>query len=64
MLSDKASNAVIGLVSVVWAVNFTAGLFVQQYEPSETINAIFMAIVGGVFALKGRNTPPSGEGKP
>jgi hypothetical protein len=35
-------------------VNFGARFFVAEYEPSESINAIFMAIVGGVFALKGR----------
>lgn len=55
MLNERVANAIIIVVTVVWAVNFGARFVVAEYEPSESINAIFMAIVGGVFALKGRN---------
>ena len=58
MLNERLANAVIALVSLVWATNFGARFLVVGYEPSETINAIFMAIVGGTFALKSRGGGP------
>ena len=60
MLNDKTANAIIGVVTVVWAVNFGARFAVVDYQPSESINAIFMAIVGGVFALKSRGAGNGG----
>lgn len=54
MLNERVANAIIIIVTLVWAVNFGARFVVPEYESSESINAIFMAIVGGVFALKGR----------
>ncbi len=60
-LSDRTVNLVIGLVCLVWAVNFFARFIPQlNYTPSESINAIFMAIVGGLIALK-RNGNSSRE---
>jgi hypothetical protein len=52
MVSDRTANAIILVVTAVWATNFAAPFLWHAYEPSESINAIFMAIVGGVFALK------------
>ena len=54
MLSERLANLVIIVVTLVWATNFAARFFVHDYQSSETINAIFMAIVGGVFALKAK----------
>lgn len=54
MLNERVANVIIVMITLVWAVNFGARFFVVDYQPSESINAIFMAIVGGVFALKGR----------
>jgi Flp pilus assembly protein protease CpaA len=67
-VSDRTRTAIIAVVTVVWAVNFVAGLAVPHYDTSESINAIFMAIVGGLFALGGRGggdskNPPDGSGK-
>jgi hypothetical protein len=45
---------VIAVVTTVWAGNFLGGMFLEGYEPSEAINGIFMAIVGGTFALGAR----------
>lgn len=56
MLSDRTANAIIVVVTAVWAANFVARFFVVDYQSSESINAIFMAIVGGLFAYKGRNS--------
>lgn len=54
MLSRKLSNVIVGLVCVVWAVDFFARFFIASYEPSPAINSIFGAIVGGALFL-GRN---------
>ena len=54
MLSERLANLVIIVVTLVWATNFGARFFISDYQSSETINAIFMAIVGGVFALKAK----------
>lgn len=52
MLSPRMTDVIIGLVSTIWAVNFFAGLILPNYEADQTINAIFMAIVGGAIAFK------------
>lgn len=54
VLSERTRTVIIYLVATVWAVNFIAGLVVTDYKPSESINGIFMAIVGGLFALGAR----------
>jgi len=55
MIGDRTRTIIIGVVTSVWATNFLAGLVVDNYKPSESINGIFMAIVGGLFALGARN---------
>lgn len=54
MIDAKLKNAIIIVVTAVWAINFVAGLAVPNYEPDQAINAIFMGIVGGLFALGAR----------
>ena len=68
MLTDKTRTTVIAVVTTVWAANFVAGLIpALEYEPDQAINGIFMAIVGGLFALGARKDggdggSPSGGG--
>jgi hypothetical protein len=50
-MPDRLRHAVVVVVLVVWVANFVASLTVTGYEPSESINAIFMAVVGGALAL-------------
>jgi hypothetical protein len=66
VIDPKLKNAIIIVVTAVWAVNFVAGLAVPKYEPDQAINAIFMGIVGGLFALGARdkNDPKGGAHKP
>jgi hypothetical protein len=45
----------------VWAANFAAGFLIKGYEPDQAINAVFMAIVGGLFALDRRGTDKNGK---
>lgn len=56
MIGDRTRSIIIGVVTTIWAVNFFAGLVVPGYQPSESINGIFMAIVGGLFALAARDS--------
>lgn len=55
MISDRTRTIIIGVVTSVWATNFGAGLLVSGYKPSESINGIFMGIVGGLFAMSARS---------
>lgn len=54
MIDPRLRNAIIIVVTAVWATNFAAGLMLPGYQPDQAINAIFMAIVGGLFALGAR----------
>lgn len=63
MISDRTRTVIIGVVTVVWAMNFLAGLIpAVGYEPDQTINGIFMAIVGGLFALGAKSNNNGGNG--
>src|SRR5216117_2310938 len=53
VIGDRTRTAIIIVVTAVWAINFAAGLFVEGYKPSESINGIFMVNVGSLFALGG-----------
>jgi len=55
VIDPRLKNWIISIVTTVWAINFVAGLVPQlNYKPDQAINAIFMAIVGGLFALQAR----------
>lgn len=54
------ANAIIVLVSLVWAGNFLASVFLPGYTPDATINFVFMTIVGGALALRGGEGSVSG----
>lgn len=63
MIDETTRRVIIYLVSGVWAVNFGAGFVVDGYKPDQAINGIFMAIVGGLFALGARNQNKDDSGK-
>jgi hypothetical protein len=55
MISDKLATVIIAVITTVWVLNLVVGMFgINNYEASESINGIFMAIVGGAFALRAR----------
>lgn len=63
MIDPKLKNWIISIVTAVWALNFVVGLVPQlNYKPDQAINAIFMAIVGGLFAISARR-PDNGDDK-
>lgn len=59
-IDPRLRNAIITVVTAVWAVNFAAKFFVSGYEPDQAVHGVFMAIVGGLFALS-RNGGGEGE---
>jgi hypothetical protein len=62
MIDPKMKNIILVTVTSVWAANFTAGLLpFLNYQPDQAINAIFMGIVGGVFALGAKSKGPHDE---
>ena len=64
MIDPKLKNWIIIVVTAVWALNFVVGLIPQiEFQPDPTINAIFMGIVGGLFALSARKQPPADDKK-
>lgn len=62
MIDTKLKNVIISVVTSVWAINFVAGLVVPHYQPDQAINAIFMGIVGGLFALGARGPKDDDKG--
>ena len=63
-MSDRTATVVIGVVTTIWAANIVLGMVAwNDYKPSEAVNGIFMAIVGGAFALRARNRS-NGNGDP
>lgn len=62
MISDRTANIIISIVTAIWAGNIVAGMLPNlDHEPSESVNGIFMAIVGGAFALRARSHRNGGD---
>ena len=49
-MNNTVRTVVITIVTAVWAVNFTAPIFVSDYKPSPELNVAFMAIIGVLTA--------------
>lgn len=43
---------VIVVVVAVFVINFLAQFIIKDYSPDQTINGIFLAIIGGLFGLE------------
>lgn len=54
MLPPWLAHTIILVVTVVWLVNFIAGLVSTTYVGDTQLNLVFMSIVGGAVALKSR----------
>lgn len=65
MISDRTATIVIAVVTTVWAANIIAGVIaLNGYQPSESVNGIFMAVVGGAFALRAKGRDDDDDDKP
>lgn len=69
MLPKPLANAIVILVTVVWAANFIIQFIVTTYKPDPLIHTAFMAIVGAAFAFSrkdktekdGKDAPDTGK---
>lgn len=60
MIPKGLANAIVVLVSLVWAGNFVASVWLTDYQTDSTINFVFMTIVGGALALRrAPDAPPN-----
>jgi hypothetical protein len=57
MLPPKVTAGIAVFVSVIWAVNVIVGFWNPQLR-DPLINGIFAVIVGTVFALRRKDSPP------
>ena len=49
-MGNRIRTVVISVVTVVWAINFIAPVFVKNFSPSPELNVAFMAIIGVLTA--------------
>lgn len=54
-MPDRLRIVVIIVVLIVWISNFIASLVLPGYESNESINAVFMVVVGGIVATNKRD---------
>ena len=57
-MNDRTRTVIVYIVAIVWSSNFLASAFLPGYQPAESINAIFLVVVGSLFALHGASRPP------
>lgn len=62
-MPNSLRTVVIVIVALVWAVNFTAPIFVKDYTPTPELNVAFMAIMGVLTASYNRNERGSRPGR-
>lgn len=63
MISDRMASVLISVVTIVWTGNILAGMFAfHGYHPDQSINGIFMVIVGGAFALRYKTSSSNTSG--
>ena len=56
VISDRTANILIGVVTAVWAANLLAAMLkINGYTSSESINGIFLLVVGGAFTYRYRS---------
>lgn len=60
MLPKPLANAIVVVVTIVWALNFGAQFVIPTYKSDPLIHTAFMAVVGAAFALSRKD---NGGGK-
>ena len=66
-MTNKLRSVIIVIVTAVWAMNFTAPIFVKDYAPSPELNVAFMAIIGiltASYRMDKHNQEPPPSPKP
>lgn len=60
-MPNSLRTVVIIIVAAVWAINFTAPVFIKDYKPTPELNVAFMAILGVLTASYTRDTKNKGK---
>jgi hypothetical protein len=56
MIKEGIRNAILIIVTSVWAANMIAPLWIKDYHSDPEISAIFMATVGTIYAFSAKNS--------
>jgi hypothetical protein len=64
VLPKPLANAIVILVTVVWAANFILQFIVPTYKTDPLIHTAFMAIVGAAFAFSRKDKDTDKKDKP
>lgn len=62
-ISNRMGNILMLIVAIVWAINNVAAIAVNGYNPSESVNSAFLAVIAYLFAVKGKDKKPGGDGE-
>lgn len=54
-ISNRTGNILMLIVGAVWAINNIAAIAVEGYDPSESVNSAFLAVIAYLFAVKGKD---------
>jgi hypothetical protein len=54
MIGDRTRTVIIWVITCVWVLNFILAWRVPNYQGSESVNAIFMAIITATFVSGSR----------
>ncbi len=54
-MPKKLRNALMCVVTGVWAINFVAPVFIKGYVPPTEVHLVFMAVVSGLLLTYGRD---------
>lgn len=54
MIGDRTRTVIVWVITVVWVLNFILAWRVKDYQGSESVNAIFMAIITATFVSGAR----------
>lgn len=55
-VSARTLTFVIVVVTIVWAVNFLAGIVIEQWQGATGVNAVMMAAIGLLGAARFKQT--------
>lgn len=62
-MTNNVRTGLVILVALVWAINFTAPVFVEGFKPVPELNVAFMAIVGVLVASYNKDAEAAEKAK-
>lgn len=54
MIGDRTRTAIVWIITSLWVLNFILAWRVDDYKGSESVNAIFMAVITATFVSGAR----------